>query len=928
MDELFRFAVVRATTKSVPNVASLSESAAIGRPPTTNVPPPTFQQKLNAAAAPVALKNGTGEQIWSALEPVAIDFVVANSDAIVANPVWSALGDWLDRLRALAAPASTTPLTEAAVHATLDANAALATEAAAFVATLNDDFLALLILRRGGPNTIAALSNAKPPNAVVPVLARAPALREIGDRIGVAALLAAGLVPLIARVDASLTEDARRAAFTAALDAALDKTFILPPPLQGVLRKPTLGLGFRELHVVRQNIRRYEAAELARIENILKGESRDHSTNHSLSTRTDTTVTSNDASDTNSALTTDDHTDVRSEAEALTKMDTKLDAGYHSKESAPTFSLETNMSLSVANADQNARKYASDTAKNVTKVASSRVTNSVMRSQTTRVVEEFEEHDRQAFDNKAGAANVAGVYQWVQKVYLSQVFNLGRHLLIDLSVPEPGANLLAQATITSAQSTPPLQPHPLGTIKADANGKPVLDGNGQQQLDVPLNPLAISPNALIGANPDPNFYGTWIARYNATNVDPPPDARRTYSQPKVFPYIDDNDPSQSGQIEVEDGYGATAVVVKATAMRNDNPDGNGAMQGRVWVDVTIGGSVVHMPWTDDSRTLDLSGTTQLSVPATGTVSFTVYGRQVNQMSVSVELVASPLPSALDRWRLSTYQRIVEAFQAQQQAYQTALAAMKMATQVVGPLGAADPDANRLTERIELKRSSIAILDNDNHTVAGTIAAMALPALPPGQADAAPDPTNPRLPETILAIAQTLGFRIRWFEQAFEWENMAYVLYPYFWGRRERWIPGLMLENPDPSFLQFLQSGYARVVLPVRPGFERAVLFYLATGLPWLGGDITSIGSDGNPLYLDAAEEIKALTDSGADGSIDKPVGDPWEYTVATTLVKLRDDGALPEWHRTGPDGSESPDFPSNEPAGDWTWIDGAPAIEP
>jgi hypothetical protein len=51
------------------------------------------------------------------------------------------------------------------------------------------------------------------------------------------------------------------------------------------------------------------------------------------------------------------------------------------------------------------------------------------------------------------------------------------------------------------------------------------------------------------------------------------------------------------------------------------------------------------------------------------------------------------------------------------------------------------------------------------------------------------------------------------------------------------VLNLTLTNSDPLFLSFLQPGYARVVVPVRLGFETAVQFYLNTGLPWLDGDL-------------------------------------------------------------------------------------------
>jgi hypothetical protein len=143
---------------------------------------------------------------------------------------------------------------------------------------------------------------------------------------------------------------------------------------------------------------------------------------------------------------------------------------------------------------------------------------------------------------------------------------------------------------------------------------------------------------------------------------------------------------------------------------------------------------------------------------------------------------------------------------------------------------------------------------------------------------------------------------------------------------------LKLQYDDPLFLTFLQAGYTRVVVPVRIGFEASVHCYLHLGRPWLGGELPLVGDTSqNPLYLDIAEEIKANTDGGEDTDLDIPVGDPWEYTLPTTLIKLRKDGTtqdpLPSWVRIGPNPQQGsapklgpdPNFPSDPPIGPWTW---------
>lgn len=109
--------------------------------------------------------------------------------------------------------------------------------------------------------------------------------------------------------------------------------------------------------------------------------------------------------------------------------------------------------------------------------------------------------------------------------------------------------------------------------------------------------------------------------------------------------------------------------------------------------------------------------------------------------------------------------------------------------------------------------------------------------------------------------------------------------------------------------------------------SRRCQFYLNTGLPCLGGDLPVVGDDSaNPLYLDVAEETKALTGGGEEGDLDVPIGEPWEYVLPTTTIMLREDGKLPQWHRIDASGDEGADAPSDPPPDPWTWVDGAPTI--
>jgi hypothetical protein len=110
---------------------------------------------------------------------------------------------------------------------------------------------------------------------------------------------------------------------------------------------------------------------------------------------------------------------------------------------------------------------------------------------------------------------------------------------------------------------------------------------------------------------------------------------------------------------------------------------------------------------------------------------------------------------------------------------------------------------------------------------------------------------------------------------------------------------MSIRDDDQNFESFLRAGYVRVVLPVRRGFEAAVDHFRLFGEPWLGGALPTISDE---LYLPIADELAERLDRPA-GEI--PVGNPWEYRIPTSLVKLRKDESLPSWIKQ-PDGTWLP----------------------
>ncbi|MBK6904807.1 MAG: hypothetical protein IPH04_18875 [Saprospirales bacterium] len=154
------------------------------------------------------------------------------------------------------------------------------------------------------------------------------------------------------------------------------------------------------------------------------------------------------------------------------------------------------------------------------------------------------------------------------------------------------------------------------------------------------------------------------------------------------------------------------------------------------------------------------------------------------------------------------------------------------------------------------------------------------------------------PVIDIAKARDKGKAVLFLEQAFEWDKISYLLYPYFHGDQSRWMDTYdHFDNDDQNdsqFVAFLRAGYVRVLVAVRPAYETAVQHFRDTREIWNGGNAPVIG---DPLYISIHEEIRNQTDEyyGA-----KPEGEPWEYVLPTSLIYLQEDGNLPKFETEFP----------------------------
>lgn len=841
MDELFRFSMSRPPSFTKADTLYLSRRT-------------YFQQNLEAFAT-------ANPHEWIGLQNIAIDFIENNYDDIIGllsrNEILTTKKfgeelfktdpeDWKEFVDRDSNKFTDHP---AVFNSTIDA--------------LCDLFIAFVLIRCEGQTWLKERIKVKNIPITVAVLLQSeqPSLMELAE--------------LIRLIHLGIADENQRDSVEA-INLILNKTLSLPVNIFRAPNKPIHPVGVADLLVVKQHIYRYEPGEIARIENILAGETRKHIQKHGLSNERETFLQTEKEEQTDQELTSTDHVSLKNEIENTLKEETKVNAGTQFKVSGSGYEFGANLGVSYDKASSQSSKTATEIAKDVTQKTAKRITQKVQQSERTKITETFEELEEQGFTNTDKRNHISGIYQWIDKVYLAQVFNYGKRLQFDLMVPEPAALLRKAAS---------LETNEMKSLKApDLVTFPIT---GSNILLSPLN-LEESPNAA-------GYYGDYIAKFNVSGVEPPPSEFKIIEKPFGKSPVPDGDITISEFIAIDEGYEAISYNLQVTYEVHGGGVANSELVVLVGNKASRINEAFATPQGGLNRSYELLGGQLFDAPFEGSVGLGIKTNWVVGFTGVLSIKCQATNRKEAAWKLGVYEKIMKRWTDLQIEYNSKLESLKTLRKEASPiLGSETSEINRQIERTEIKRSCISLLDNKDVI---------------GFSDVADTPLNPPLKDINFVSTSRHGSLVRFFEHAFEWDKIGYVFYPYFWATSEsnHWTELLFLKNDDLLFENFLKAGYARVVIPVRKGFEDAINFYLQTGKPWFGGALPKIG-DRN--YLSITEEIKEQT--GAPGD-EKPVGEPWEFRIPTRLIKLRKDDELPEWKL-----NPNPKLPKSTDS--WSWI--------
>ena len=591
-------------------------------------------------------------------------------------------------------------------------------------------------------------------------------------------------------------------------------------------------LGIEDYKKVVSEVCCYREAEVSNIVNIMQGEFLSKTTTRERIQETTTTIERSTEKENLTDTTSTERFEMQTEIAKIMAQDRQKTAYANLSVGGDKWRLDAGGTYATANSKEESNRQAVTEATELTQRAMERIVTKFREEVVTKITESFKEENSHIYDNRTGDGHVSGVYRFINAIYKNQVYNYGKRLMYEFMIPEPSRIYRKGMSIDNSNTS-------------------VTDNSIRIELPVDPASLDITSAQSITAT---NFKGL-AARYRA-EVENPPQAKLVTG--KAF-HGKGNTGSFSSEFEfkIPENYTLTKIeYAYSTRASNPNPS----------YQLIIGNEIIPInPSSNqngrqkfESQTMYYSGAqfNHENLP------ISITGWDLGAFSINLKCTLDRTPEAFADWQIKTYDAIIRA-------YRERLAEFENQAEEVQVDGATMLQSNPLfyreIELITLKRNCISYLqpvrylENRNFYNGQTFQDLYV-----GQTQEMDDYAS----------------HAKFMEQAFEWDIMSYNFYPYYWGFANNWTLLYQTEYDDPLFKSFMQSGMARVIVSVRPGFEKAVMHYMKFGSIWNGGEMPVLG---DPLYLGIVEELKEP---------EYVVEETWETVVPTSLIGIQEKGVL------------------------------------
>jgi hypothetical protein len=277
--------------------------------------------------------------------------------------------------------------------------------------------------------------------------------------------------------------------------------------------------------------------------------------------------------------------------------------------------------------------------------------------------------------------------------------------------------------------------------------------------------------------------------------------------------------------------------------------------------------------TQVKRFVDHDATPPIDNPVRVKLKLGFKGTGTGHLEVGVQVICRRTEEHYAEWRQQVFETLYGAWSKWDRDFKS----NQQTATLLGGVSGAERSSSRNKDMIreELKRQVISWL-------LGEVPFGGRPSVRPRTTDAT-HPWRQFDVDQVIADAPTVQF----FEQAFDWPNMGWICYPYYWAGPDDWLELAEHEAADPEYERFMRAGAARVLLPVRPSFENAVNYWLVYRKPFLG---RGLPLPQDKMFVSLATEIRNLTESPVDGG---PVQRAWDVKTTTPYVWLEDQTTVP-----------------------------------
>ena len=583
-------------------------------------------------------------------------------------------------------------------------------------------------------------------------------------------------------------------------------------------------IGVADYKRVEQSTYCYVEGEVAHIENIMAREYKERSTRRLKRSESQTTKSSESEKEKLTDTTSTERHEMQSEVSKILQesKDFAANAGFNASwgggsVGAPSFGLSANASYATHNSKEESNRQAVTEAKDITARALDRIVTKVKEERIDKILEEFEENNKHGFDNTKGSSHVVGVYRWVDKVVKNQIYNYGKRMMFEFMIPEPAKLHRLGMEVVNTMENKLVKP-------VDPRESSICKMENYMMLDSSLGETILK---------------YWLGIYNVEIDNYPPN--KIFAS-KGFAYgrdllqdIGTSSTSAIGlqkDIEIPEGY--VAVNYEIT--------GGGKQLLSSWLNVSIG----NLQVITDSAAGSFNKTGVLN-NLSNIIPVSISTDRFYSFEANVVITCNLSKEGKVKYLQAVFNKIIEAYEAELGKYNQALAEAKaLGVQIKG----SNPGFYRKIENTILRRNCISYMLNQNPNVDLTFGKGKYYNNGYSSGDETFLNTDIKLDGKFDQYAAFIKFM----EQAFEWDIMSYHLYPYYWGERKSWADLYQFDDNDPIFRAFMQSGMARVIVTVRPGFEEAVRHFMATGQIWNGGEVPVIDE---PLFLSLVYEMRS-----------------------------------------------------------------------